>query len=87
MTRGSIPVAACWRSSTDPWTSTFSDARWRPESSMPRLVERVVDTARPIEALRWEIDPDFDLTNHVVEVAVQRPAIAERCSTSPPRST
>ena len=36
--------------------------------SMPRLVERVVDTARPIEALRWEIDPDFDLTNHVVEV-------------------
>ena len=31
MTRGSIPVAACWRSSTDPWTSTFSDARWRPD--------------------------------------------------------
>ena len=41
--------------------------------SMPRLVERVVDTARPIEALRWEIDPDFDLTNHVVEVAVPAP--------------
>ena len=40
---------------------------------MPRLVERVVDTARPIEALRWEIDPDFDLTNHVVEVAVPAP--------------
>ena len=54
---------------------------------MPRLVERVVDTARPIEALRWEIDPDFDLTNHVVEVAVPAPAIAGRCSTSPPRST
>ena len=55
--------------------------------SMPRLVERVVDTARPIEALRWEIDPDFDLTNHVVEVGSRHPAIAGRCSTSPPRST
>ena len=53
--------------------------------SMPRLVERVLDTTRPLEALRWEIDPDFDLTNHVVEVAV--PAIAERCLTSSPRST
>ncbi|HBU04130.1 MAG TPA: hypothetical protein DEA70_06550, partial [Acidimicrobiaceae bacterium] len=41
--------------------------------SMPRLVERVVDTDRPLEALRWEIDPDFDLTNHVVEVAVPAP--------------
>ena len=73
--------------STDPWTSTFSGRKVAAGILHARLVERVVDTARPIEALRWEIDPDFDLTNHVVEVAVRHPAIAGRCSTSPPRST
>ena len=94
--------ALMWRIGADPWldpSGSLLAVLDRPvdldllrrkvaaEPSMPRLVERVADTDRPLGALRWEIDPDFDLTNHVVEVAVPAPGIAERFSTSPPRST
>ena len=78
--------ALMWRIGADPWldpSGSLLAVLDRPVDldllrrkvaagipSMPRLVERVADTDRPLGALRWEIDPDFDLTNHVVEVAV-----------------
>ncbi|HAB57232.1 MAG: hypothetical protein CL433_02330 [Acidimicrobiaceae bacterium] len=81
--------ALMWRIGADPWldpSGSLLAVLDRPVDldllrrkvaagipSMPRLVERVVDAARPLEALRWEIDPNFDLTNHVVEVAVPAP--------------
>ena len=81
--------ALMWRIGADPWldpSGSLLAVLDRPVDldllrrkvaagipSMPRLVERVADTDRPLGALRWEIDPDFDLTNHVVEVAVPAP--------------
>ena len=81
--------ALIWRIGADPWldpSGSLLAVLDRPVDldllrrkvaagipSMPRLVERVVDAARPLKAPRWEIDPDFDLTNHVVEVAVPAP--------------
>lgn len=39
----------------------------------PRMAERVVESANPLEAPRWETDPHFDVTMHVVEVSVPDP--------------
>ncbi|MEM9521797.1 MAG: wax ester/triacylglycerol synthase domain-containing protein [Actinomycetota bacterium] len=39
----------------------------------PRMAERVVESANPLDPPRWETDPHFDVVNHVVELSVAEP--------------
>ena len=75
--------ALMWRVASDPWLDpsgallVVTDQpvdrdRLRAKLAagiveIPRMAERVVQPATPLEAPRWEIDPHFDLDAHIVE--------------------
>ncbi|MEO0495167.1 MAG: wax ester/triacylglycerol synthase domain-containing protein [Actinomycetota bacterium] len=81
--------ALMWRVGADPWldpSGSLLSILDRPADvelarrklaagivTMPRLAERVAESPNPLDAPRWEIDPDFDLANHIVEVEVPAP--------------
>jgi len=41
--------------------------------SVPRMIERVVEGAHALDTPHWELDPDFDIDNHLAEVDVAAP--------------
>jgi len=78
-----------WRVATDPWLDPSGSlvapldqpldmAILRAKlangvASVPRLAERVIDSSNPLNPPRWEVDPEFDLDNHLLEVDVDAP--------------
>lgn len=98
--------AAMWRVGSDPWLDPSGSmisildvepdmARLRTRladgvTSIPRMVERVVESRRPLGLPRWEPDPEFDPDDHVIELAVPSPGshrqlldLAQRLHTDP----
>ncbi len=88
-TQMSPAEAAMWRVGSDPWldpSGTLVAPLDRPAdmdhiraklksgvAAIPRLAERVVEGSHPLETPHWELDPDFDITNHLDEVEVDAP--------------
>ena len=98
--------ALMWRVASDPWLDpsgslvapldqpvdlgVFRDKISHGVAQIPRLAERVVESSHPTGSPRWEIDPEFDLNNHIIEVDVAAPgdrtallALATQIHTTP----
>ncbi len=98
--------ALMWRVAADPWLDPSGslvapldqpvDIDYlrakiiRGIASVPRMVERVVEGSHLLDSPRWELDPDFDIDNHLTEIDVGAPGdhralleLATRLHTNP----